>query len=212
MASRHALFRIFYRVGYTPWEGHPLATSLRELIEGTADAPALPPGAALDVGCGSGDSSIYMAQHGWQVTGVDFVPKVLDTAREKARAADVSVNFVHADITQLSQAGIGSNFQLIVDTGALHGMSDRDRELYVREITAVAASHARLLIVAVKPGGPLRFLRADREEIERRFAPEWTLLSSADEPVVTASVPDGGPIAKLRSRLSAASYMLQRRD
>ncbi|MGH3678422.1 MAG: class I SAM-dependent methyltransferase [Mycobacterium sp.] len=212
MASKRALFRIFYRVGYTPWEGHPLATRLRELIEGTADAPALPPGSALDVGCGTGDASIYLAQHGWHVTGVDFVPMVLDKARGKARAAGVSVNFVHGDVTHLSQAKIGSGFQLIVDTGTLHGMSDRDRDLYVHEITVAAAPRARLLIVAIKPGGPLRFLRADRAEIERRFTPAWTLLSAADEPLVTATAPHERSIAKLRNRFSAASYVLQRRD
>jgi 2-polyprenyl-3-methyl-5-hydroxy-6-metoxy-1,4-benzoquinol methylase len=131
MASRHTLFRIFYRFGFSPWDGHPLVTRLRQLVEGTADKPALPPGSALDVGCGTGDSSIYLAQHGWHVTGVDFVAKALDKARAKARAANVPVNFVQADVTHLSEARIGSDFQLIVDNGCLHGMNDSDRDLYV---------------------------------------------------------------------------------
>ena len=76
---------------------------LRELVEGT---DTLSPGSALDVGCGTGDASIYLAQHGWQVTGVDFTPKALDKARAKAGAAGVPVDFVHADVTHLSQAGI----------------------------------------------------------------------------------------------------------
>ena len=84
MASRHTLFRIFYRLGFTPWDGHPLAQSLRDLIEGTSDTPALPAGSALELGCGTGDCSIYLAQHGWKVTGVDFVAKALDKARAKA--------------------------------------------------------------------------------------------------------------------------------
>jgi 2-polyprenyl-3-methyl-5-hydroxy-6-metoxy-1,4-benzoquinol methylase len=128
MASRHTLFRIFYRVGFTPWDGHPLAQSLRDLIEGSSDTSALTAGSALEVGCGTGDCSIYLAQHGWKVTGVDFVAKALDKARAKAVAADVSVNFVQADVTHLSQAGIGADFQLIVDNGCLHNMSDGDRD------------------------------------------------------------------------------------
>ncbi|HEY9302695.1 MAG TPA: class I SAM-dependent methyltransferase, partial [Mycobacterium sp.] len=110
MASRQLLFRVFYGLGFTPWDGHPLSTKLQELVEGSS---ALPPGAALDVGCGTGDASIYLAQHGWQVTGVDFTPKALDKARAKARAADAAVNFVHADVTHLSQAGISGPFELI---------------------------------------------------------------------------------------------------
>ena len=112
MASRHTLFRVFYGLGFTPWDGHAQVASLLHLIKGTADTPALPPGSALDVGCGTGDSSIYLAQHGWQVTGVDFVAKPLDKARAKARAAGVSVNFVQADVTHLSRAGVGGDFGL----------------------------------------------------------------------------------------------------
>ena len=84
MASKHTLFRIFYRVGFAPWDGHPIAQNLQNLVEGTPDAPPLSTGTALDLGCGTGDSSIYLAQHGWKVTAVDFVPRALDKARAKA--------------------------------------------------------------------------------------------------------------------------------
>jgi SAM-dependent methyltransferase len=181
MASRHARFRIFYRIGFTPWEGHPLGQGLRDLVEGTSDTPALPTGSALDVGCGTGDCSIYLAQHGWKVTGVDYVAKPLDKARAKAGAADVSVDFVRADVTHLSQAGIGADFQLIVDNGCLHNMSGGDREAYVREVSAVAAPDARLLIVAFPPGGRFGVPGIDHAEIERRLALGWTLVSAGAE-------------------------------
>ena len=147
MASKHTLFRLFYRLGFTPWDGHPIAKNLQDLVE------ELPAGNALDLGCGTGDSSIYLAQHGWKVTGVDYVPQALDKARAKATATKASVNFVHADVTHLSQEGVGTDFGLIVDNGCLHNMSDGDRDAYVREVTAVAAPDARLLIVAFLPGG-----------------------------------------------------------
>ena len=181
MASRQTLFRIFYRIGFTPWDGHPLAQSVRDLVEGTVDAPALPAGSALEVGCGTGDCSIYLARHGWIVTAVDFVPKPLERARAKADAAGVTVNFVQADVTQLSQTGIGANFGLIVDNGCLHNMSDDDRDAYVREISAVAAPDARLLIVAFVPGGRIGVRGVGRDEMEGRFAPNWTLLSAGAE-------------------------------
>jgi SAM-dependent methyltransferase len=212
MASRHNLFRVFYGLGFTPWDGHAETNVLRELVEGTADIPALPPEAALDVGCGTGDSSIYLAQHGWQVTGVDFVPKALGKARTKARAAGVPVDFVDADVTHLSQAGIDAKFQLIVDNGCLHGMSDNDRDLYVQGITAAAAPGARLLIVAAPPGGPVRFLGLDQPEVQRRFTPAWTLVSTAEEKM---AFPNGSayrhtPIALIRNRFSGHFYLLQR--
>jgi len=181
MASKHNLFRIFYRIGFTPWDGHPIAENLQDMVEGTSDKPPLPAGSALDLGCGTGDSSIYLAQHGWTVTGVDFVPKALDTARAKAGAAGLSINFVHADVTRLSQAGIGAGFPLIVDNGCLHNMSDGDRDAYVREVSAVAAPDARLLIVAFLPGGRFGVRGVDPAEMERRFASGWTLLSEGQE-------------------------------
>ena len=55
MSSRQTLFRVFYRLGFVPWDGHPLAKSMRELVEGEG---ALPAGKALDLGCGTGDNSI----------------------------------------------------------------------------------------------------------------------------------------------------------
>ncbi len=181
MASRHTLFRIFYRIGFTPWDGHPLAKGLRDLVEGTSEASALPAGSALDLGCGTGDASIYLAEHGWKVTGVDFVAKALDKARAKAGAAGVPVDFVPADVTQLSQAGIGADFGLIVDNGCLHNLSDDDRDAYVREVSAVGAPDARLSIVAFVPGGRFGVRGIDSVEIERRFTPKWTLLYADDE-------------------------------
>lgn len=181
MAAGKTRFKIFYRVGFTPWDGHPRGQGLRDLVEGSGDTAALRPGSALDVGCGTGDCSIYLAQHGWKVTGVDFVAKPLEKARAKAGAAGVSAHFVRADVTQLSQAGIGAGFELIVDNGCLHNMSDGDRAAYVREVSVVAAPDARLLIVAFPPGGRLGVPGIDHAEIERRFAPSWRLLSAGQE-------------------------------
>lgn len=182
LGSKHTLFRLFYRLGFTPWEGHPLAESLRRLVEGNNStdswgSAALPAAAALELGCGTGDTSIYLAKQGWQVTAVDFVP----TALEKARVDNVTVNFVHADVRQLRQDGINGPMQLIVDNGCLHNMNDDDRDSYVREVGAVAAPDARLLIVAFIPGGRFGVRGIDRAEMERRFASGWTLVSAGDE-------------------------------
>ncbi|WKG02631.1 bifunctional 2-polyprenyl-6-hydroxyphenol methylase/3-demethylubiquinol 3-O-methyltransferase UbiG [Mycolicibacterium sp. HK-90] len=178
MSSRQRLFRWFYRLGFTPWDGHPLAHSLIELVEGGA----LPPGTALDLGCGTGDNAVYLAGHGWQVTGVDYVDKALKKAR--AKAGPLPVNFVKADVTQLSLSGIGAGFGLIIDSGCLHGMSEVDRDAYVREVSAVAAPAAHLLIVAFIPGASMGVPGIGFEEVQRRFSAGWTLMSSGDEPAM----------------------------
>ena len=105
MSSKHTLFRIFYRLGFTPWDGHPLAQSLRDLIEGN---DALPAGTALDLGCGTGDSSIYLAAARLAGHRVDYVRRPsIKPAPRRTRDRRV-VDFVRADVTRLSQAGIGA--------------------------------------------------------------------------------------------------------
>jgi SAM-dependent methyltransferase len=176
------VYQAFYRIGFTPWDGHALSSALQELIEGPA---ALPAGTAIDIGCGTGDASIYLARRGWRVTGVDVAAKALEKARAKAAAADVRVDFTRADATRLSSAGVGKGFSLILDSGCLHGMSDAARDRYVAELSAVAAPQTRLLIFAFTPGGQTGVRGIDHAEIERRFTPHWMLVSAADDAEMT---------------------------
>jgi len=202
LGSKHTLFRLFYRLGFTPWDGHPLAQSLRNLVEGNPSDGSLklPAAAALELGCGTGDASIYLAKQGWQVTAVDFVPTALDKARAKAHAESVDVTFVNADVRQLRQAGIPGPMQLIIDNGCLHNMNDDDRDAYVREVSAVAAPDARLLIVAFIPGGRFGVRGIDHAEMERRFASGWTLVSAGEERALDAE------------KTPTRYYLFQRRD
>jgi SAM-dependent methyltransferase len=191
------LFDVFYRIGFTPWDGHALSPALRKLIEGP---DALPAGTALDVGCGTGDSSIYLTRHGWRVIGVDFAAKAVGKARAKAAAEHVHVDFVRADATQLSSAVAGEAFDLILDSGCLHGMGDDARDRYVSELGAVAGPQTRLLVFAFTPGGQFGVRGIDQAEIERRFLPQWELLSAADESEMTND-----------PQHPARHYLLQRR-
>jgi ubiquinone/menaquinone biosynthesis C-methylase UbiE len=176
MSSRQLLFKVLYRLGFTPWDGHPMSPTLRTLVEGNG---ALAAGSALDIGCGTGDNSVYLATHGWQVTGVDYVSKPLEAARAKAAAAGVTVDFRQADATRLES--VGSGFALIVDNGCLHGMSADDRDAYVRGVGAVTAPGGRLLIVAFPPGASFGVPGIAPDEVGRRFVDGWTVISSGPE-------------------------------
>jgi SAM-dependent methyltransferase len=155
------IYRILYQVGFTPWEGSAEQARARAQISAMFDREEnglQPPyGPALDLGCGGGLWSIELARRGWEVTGIDIVPKALRTARERASKAGVEVRFVQGDITALRAADVGSGFRLLLDFGAVHGLTEAQREAVGREVSAVAAANATLLMLAFPPGrrGPL---------------------------------------------------------
>ncbi len=171
MGLQRLLFGAMYRLGFTPWDGHALPARLRQLVD------ELPAGKALDIGCGTGDTSIFLANNGWEVTAVDFVERALDRARNKSSAAGADVRFVRADVTRLGSHGVGGGFSLLVDNGCMHGFPDEGRADYVREVEAAATASATLFLVAF----PVRRRRGprgiDRSEIEQRFS-RWELRAS----------------------------------
>ncbi len=63
------------------------------------------PGRVLDVACGEGRNAIWLAQRGWDATGVDFSAVALDKARQLAHERGVSVTWVHADTTTWEPTG-----------------------------------------------------------------------------------------------------------
>jgi trans-aconitate methyltransferase len=75
-----------------------------------AELGALAPGRALDLGCGAGRSSIWLAERGWQVTGVDFS----DAALELARAARPDADWVLADLREYEPAAAAYDLVLLL--------------------------------------------------------------------------------------------------
>src|SRR5882724_9759517 len=64
------------------WSGKPNALLVREVA-------ALPPGAALDLGCGEGGDAIWLAQQGWRVTAVDISATALRRGADHAVGLDI---------------------------------------------------------------------------------------------------------------------------
>ena len=168
-------YKLFYLLGFHPWEDlaehPPFAEKLLELFEREESGREPPYGPALDLGCGSGVWGVPLAKRGWQVTSVDIVEKALQRARERVRETGVDVRVVHGDVTDLREAGVGSDFRLVLDTGTFHGLTDAQREAMGREVSAVAASDATVLLDVFAPGrrGPLP-RGASRSGVEAAFS------------------------------------------
>jgi SAM-dependent methyltransferase len=165
------VYRLMYAVGFTPWD-RAVAIPLRELIEGPN---ALPAGRALDLGCGMGTKSVYMATHGWDVTGVDFVPRALKEARRRADAAGVKVDFREGDVTRLGDLGLTPGYSLLFDFGCYHGLNRDQRARYAEGVTALAAPGATLLMMAFTKALPPVPSGVSETELRERFGPAWDL-------------------------------------
>lgn len=203
-------YKLLYALGFTPWEqiaDLPAVTGrASELFDREERGSEPPYGPVLDLGCGSGIWGVALAKRGWQVTGVDIVPKALRRARERAREAGVEMRLVEGDVTKLRAAGVGSGYPFLLDFGLFHDeLSDEQRERMGREVSAVAAPGATLLMVAWAPRrrGPLP-RGASRADIEAAYA-AWDVI---DEEGVDVS---GAPFYRHMRKAEPRLYRLRRR-
>lgn len=169
------LYRLMYRIGFTPWDKDQVPRELSALIEGPA---ALPTGRALDIGCGTGTQAVYMARQGWEVTAVDAVPRPLSQARARAKEAGVSVDWILADVARLHRLGLEPGYALFFDRGCFHGLDEAQRGAYAAGVDELAAPGATLLMWGVAPNrGLVGPAGLEQSELTGRFA-DWQLVSA----------------------------------
>jgi SAM-dependent methyltransferase len=202
-------YRILYGIGVTPWEQVaklPHVTERMSALFARQEAGREPPyGPVLDLGCGSGIWAVELAARGWQVTGIDFVPKALRRARERARDAGVELRLIEGDVTKLGSTGVGSGFPFLMDFGLFHDeLTDDQRAAMGREVSAVAAPGATLLMLAWAPGrrGPLP-RGASRSDIEAAY-PAWKVVDEVGHN------PSGAPLYRFVKKAEPRFYWLRR--
>ena len=174
-------FRAAYLFGFKPWDSGVPPPELVTFVENN------PAGRSLDLGCGTGTNTIYLAQKGWDATGIDFVPRAIDNAKKKAAAAGVSPKLMLGDVTRLTELGIGAGYNLLLDLGCFHSIPDAGRDGYVRGASAVAPSGATLLLFGFtrrEKSSRLGPRGLAQNEIRDRFTTGWELVRElAGQPI-----------------------------
>lgn len=136
-----------YRRG-APWESGP-RPALVELCEtGRVTPDRLAPGRAIDLGCGTGADSLYLAARGFDVTGVDFSEVAVARSRSAAAHADLTSppRFVVADLLALPSEEIPGPFDLLFDGGTLDDFPRRVRPVAARRFTKLARPGSTLVM------------------------------------------------------------------
>ena len=108
-----------------------------------SEVEALPAGRALDLACGEGRNAVWLAERGWDVTGVDFSNVGLDKARRLADARGVSVHWELADATEYTP--LPESFDLVI-VMYLH-LPEASRRLVFQQAAAGVAPGGTLLVV-----------------------------------------------------------------
>jgi SAM-dependent methyltransferase len=184
--------------GQAPWDIDGPQPEIVRLAEAGAIR-----GDVLDVGCGTGENALYLAGRGYDVWGIDFIPKAIERARDKAAQRGLRAQFQVGDALDLDV--LGRTFDTVIDSGLFHTFSDEERTKFVRGLAR-----------AVRPGGAAYLLcfsdheppgegprRVSQEEIRSAFREWWDVesiqetrfkaLDSADAPRFSP----GGPKAYL---------------
>jgi len=105
-----------YRDGNLPWDTGRPSSELQRVLS----ANKIQPCRALDIGCGTGTNSVWLAQQGFEATGVDLAPLAVERAKQRAHAAGVKAQFVAADVLHLPD--LGGPFAFFFDRGCYHAV------------------------------------------------------------------------------------------
>lgn len=163
-------FAEYYAAPRPPWDiGRP-----QPAFVAAADAIH---GRVVDVGCGTGDLALWLAEKGCVVTGVDFLAAPLEVARGKAARRGLRANFLEMDAVSIGE--IPERFEVATDCGLFHTFDDAGRAAYVAALGRLLPAGARLMILCfsdAEPGthGPRRVAE---QELRAAFAQGWEVES-----------------------------------
>lgn len=133
------------------------------------------PGKALDIGCGAGTDSVFLASQGWEVTSLDFVAKALEYTQQRAAEQGLSVNPVVADITTWEPP---EQYDIVLDHGLLHNMDPVRHDAYRETVMKALAPDGEFVLLHWhprydgQPNGKMGPTRVNRADIKSFFAPD----------------------------------------
>jgi SAM-dependent methyltransferase len=154
-----------YRTGDIPWDtGRPSGELLRVVRE-----EQIQPCRAIEVGCGMGTNAVWLAEQGFDVTGVDLSSLAVERARARAVSARVSVNLLMADV--LDPPHLGDPYPFLFDRGCYHVVRRHDVGKFLQTLERITRPGAVALVLAGNarepqdPGPPV----VSEEEIRREL-------------------------------------------
>jgi cyclopropane fatty-acyl-phospholipid synthase-like methyltransferase len=130
-------------------------------------------GRILDVGCGTGENALFLAENGCSVAGVDIAHRAIELAKEKAAKRQLKVDFFVCDVISLGACFSEGKFDTVIDSGLFHTLTDEERPIFIDQVSGMLkddGSYFMMCFSDKEPGewGPRR---VSREEVKRALEP-----------------------------------------
>ena len=169
-----------YASGQLPWDtGEP-----EPLLVDFVTAGEIAPGPTLEIGAGTGTNSIWMAERGFDVLGVDVSPLAVERARAKMDGRALRCRFAAGDF--LAAPPADGPFQFVFDRGCFHVFDEPgERQRFAAHVAAVLAPGGLWLSLIGSTEGPARDVgppRRTARDVTQAIEPalEIVELRSAD--------------------------------
>jgi len=130
-----------YRAPMTFWGDVRMPKELKDLVE------TCKPKISLELGCGIGRFSAFMAGQGINATGVDFSSVAIEKAKKRVVHAEHKPTFIVGDVTNLKT--IAGQFDVSFDIGCFHCLNEQEQQKYVSEVYRLLKPGATHLIWAM---------------------------------------------------------------
>ena len=144
------LQRIAFNIKYISkprWDTGVPAPELVRFISGKT------PGNAIDLGCGTGTNLLYLAQHNWVITGLDYAPLAIEKAKRKL--SKYQKTLLVADVTKFADIDLPGPYNLGLDMGCFHNLSETGRLNYIKGLEKWISSNGVVMIYAFQPSDSL---------------------------------------------------------
>ena len=135
--SKKKFFELAYKdQGGAPWANvasdiDPSAHIPKKLVE-AVETGIIKPCRTLDIGCGEGYAAIYLEQHGFSVTGIDYSKKAIEYSKKNAKKAKAKIKFLVKNVDKIET--LRQKFGLIIDIGLLHHLPKNKWKKYSSKI------------------------------------------------------------------------------
>ena len=177
------------RSSSNPWWKLGVNQELIRLVENGRIKPCR----AVELGCGSGKNLVFLAKYGFDMTGIEKTPVAIELGHKRLKMAGVAATLLQDDIADLKN--VQDVFDLLVDMGQMHDLTEKDRDGYVDSILPLTRPGSQFLLYCYEwqlywwerlvirlmshfGYGGLTF---EPGEVERRFGPYFKIATVACE-------------------------------